>query len=807
MIQGTNTKGTRGEAQNARFYYNAAGREDMGSNLKSERSFWLLSAWLFALITGANYFPVLLGKIPFPRDMVLQFAAWDGFPRSENWQSYADIGDLITSFYPFRAFAAEAIQQGILPLWNPYFLGGAPFLANPQTSLFYPPNFLYYILSLPTAWTLCFMLRTFLSGMFMTLFVRTIGGSRAGSIFGGIVFALCGFMTAWQGQPMDDSATWLPFICHAVLRLQSRPSRSSLALAALGFAMPVLAGHPETAVHVTFVGCALALATFASSKRDVRFLARFTMAGLLAIGLAAIQIVPTLEWAGQMAAGLDIRWPALPLRQAFGWVTRDVLRGPNSAGIWIPESAAYVGMIVLLVAPFGLFHRNRRHVVFLLATSALAVGAAYGFAPVQWLVNHTPLLAGLKNARLIFVAAFGLAALAGLGISVLEEEVPLKRRRQLIGLALVATAFVLGFILVYKLRLGTFIRVEFTRRPSFSRAMLFVGLVPVLWRLFGGLRGRAFPILACSVVLFDLLTFSYGYTGFAARHEVFPAAPIFEFLAGKAEANPFRIVSMGTPFSPNANIMYEIPSADGYEVGLSPGHRAFSLDYTENRLDGIFLLPSQVLKFSDRRLDLLNVKYLIAGSRSPEFEALSASKRFPVAFNNGAIAAFENQSAMKRAVIVPADGVRMLAALNEQMEALRNPEFDPERTVIVSSFPRSLEPSTAGATPALPPMDAADVTENRINDITLRTSSSGPGVLVLSQTYYPGWKATVDGGAADVFPVDVTLTGIALPAGSHDVRLVFDPFSFKLGAALSLAAAIIAVLCVRIRLTPSAPRS
>src|ERR1044071_4917420 len=109
---------------------------------------------VFAVLSVAMYLPALTGKVPFPRDMVLQFAAWSKIPRTDAWQHYADIGDLATQFYPSRLLQARAFQEGRLALWNPYFLGGAPFVANPQSSLFYPPNLLYYVFSVPTAWTL-----------------------------------------------------------------------------------------------------------------------------------------------------------------------------------------------------------------------------------------------------------------------------------------------------------------------------------------------------------------------------------------------------------------------------------------------------------------------------------------------------------------------------------------------------------------------------------------------------------------------------------------------------------------------------
>jgi len=114
------------------------------------KSFAALAGLVFALITFVAYFPTLFGKVPFSRDMVLQFPAWYDAARSEPWQHYANIGDLVTAFYPARVFAARAVREAAIPLWNPYFLGGVPFLASPQSSLFYPPNFLYYMLPVPT---------------------------------------------------------------------------------------------------------------------------------------------------------------------------------------------------------------------------------------------------------------------------------------------------------------------------------------------------------------------------------------------------------------------------------------------------------------------------------------------------------------------------------------------------------------------------------------------------------------------------------------------------------------------------------
>jgi len=759
------------------------------------KSFGLSTALIFALITLVMYFPSLSGKVPFPRDLVLQFPAWHDAERSEAWQQYADIGDLVTFFYPSRLFVTRATHAGTLPLWNPLFLSGAPFLASPQSALFYLPNSSYYVFSAPTAWTLSLMIRMLLAGIFMTLFVQSLGGSRHGSILSGIVFSLCGFMAAWQGQPMDDAAAWLPLVCYVVLRLQSSPSNRAIALAAVAFSMPVLAGHPETAAHVTLVGIAIALYTWICSQFERQFLVRFAIAGFLAIVLSSVQIVPTLEWLGQLPSPLDVRWPSLTAHDALAWVSRDIIRAPNSAGLWMPESAGYVGMMTLLVAPLGLFHRNRRYALFLAAVTVGAIGAAYGIQPIKWSIDHTPVLSGLKNGRMIFVAGFGLAALAGLGISAVEERIPIESKRRILALILVSLAFVLTFILIRQLQLATNFRVEFTRRPSFSRALLLVSFVPVVWRLCGGLRGRLFPLAASAIVAFDLMTLGYSYTGFAKPGEIFPSAPVFDFLRKQGNSGDFRMVTVGVPFASNASIPYGISSADGYEVRLAQSQLAFCRDYIDTSFSGLYFLPSHFLKFTDRRLDMLNVRYLAATTGSPEFADLKNSQRFTLAFDDGHVALFENMSVLPRAFAVPANGVEVLSGQDEQLERMRSSTFDPQQTVFVSTpGPALTQPVEFPQLPGQAFSSNVQLMENGINHLLLRTSTSSPAVLVISQTHYPGWQATVDGKPTDVFPADLALTGIALPAGAHEVRLSFRPRSIMIGAALTILAGVILIV-------------
>ena len=759
---------------------------------KDEQAFWPAVILIFIFFAGLLYFPVLFGRVPLPTEMALQFPAWAGRPQPAPW-SYADIGDLVTFFYPARAFIAQSLKQGVLPLWNPLLLSGEPFLATAQSSLFYPPNVLYYLLPVATAWTASLVVRMFLAALFMTMFVRSIGASKTGSILSGIVFASSGFMTAWQGQSLGDSAIWLPFVCWATHRLHKTPSASFFVLTVVGFAMPVLAGHPETAVHVTVTAVALAMGLWMfvpgsnTPRLDGRFPATFALAGVLALGLASVQMIPTIEWLRQAGTAFRWIWPPLAPHQIFGWVSRDIFRSPNSAGINIPESVAYMAMISILAAPLAGFHRSRFYVVFLSAITACALAVAYGVEPIHWLVSHIPVLWALKNSRLVLVATFAIAALAGLGITTLEEQTPYTSKSRVVALSLVGSMFALTFVLIYRLQLATSFKPEFAHRPSFSRALLIISLILLIWKLYGGLRGHAFALAVCGLAIFDLWTFGFGYTGFVKRDDIFPNSPVFEFLANQ-NTSQFRIIGIGPPYPANAHTMYNVAAAEGYASLLPELQRAFSQD-TRIDSDGLYFSAQGILETRDRRLDLLNVKYVVLIAYAPEFKWFEKSDRFVQVFNNGEVAIFENKSVLPRAWVVPASGIEIVPGVEAQLSRLKDQTFDPNKSVILSEMPSRIRPAASAAKE--PFQGTAEIIESGINHVKLRTESSAAGILVISQTHYPGWRASVDGDKTDVVPTNLTLTGVPVPAGAHEVRVVFEPLSFKVGLALTILSIII----------------
>ncbi len=520
-----------------------------------DRRFWIAVIGVAVLSIGVVDGRMLLGKVPFPSFVVFQWPAFMQSAPREPLQVPANIGDVVTSFYPFRAIAADAVRNREIPLWNPYMLSGTPLLASAQSAIFYPLTIPFYVLPTAMAWGLVSALKVLLVILFTAAFVRRVGGTTTGAVTAAVLFAFCGFLTAWQAQAMYDAAIALPFICLAVFRLHEQPSTGNVILASIAFAMPVLAGHPETVVHTTLTALAFAAFLFAS-RPGTTFILGFMASAFLPAGLAAVQLLPSMEWVDHAYRSLSDSWPHQPLWTVVSWVSRDILHSTSSAGIEIPEQAAYIGMLAFAAAPLAFMNRSRRVAVFLAIWTAIILSVAYGVGPMYWFSLKLPLIQGIKNSRLIFAGAFGIAVLAGLGISELERWSQPKPRRQLARASiLMFTGCAIALSLIYALRSLTFAVSEPSRYPRVSAMLLAASALLLLLRLLGKLPVAPFRVAVVSLVCLDVLSFSYGFMPFSDPAHIFPPVELFDRLPGRGP-EPFRIVQVNGAYPENVQSVY-----------------------------------------------------------------------------------------------------------------------------------------------------------------------------------------------------------------------------------------------------------
>jgi hypothetical protein len=370
--------------------------------------------------------------------------------------------DTFLYFYPYKAYAGEALRQGRLPLWNPHLFMGAPLLANSQVGMFYPPNWLFLWLDPPkqVAWSIG--LHIALAGSLMLAYARlSLKLSWPASLVAAILFAFGGYLGA-QVEHINqlNAAAWLPLLfLFYDFGVERERGWLWFLLLALVIALTLLAGHAQT-VFISLFGLGLyalwragewrmangewqtanLIHTSQSAIRSLatsllRHLTPLAFAALLAVALAAVQLLPTAE-----LSSLSIRSGGLTLREAISFRLQPsmllyALLPPlgldlsQVLGEAFGEWVAYVGVSGLILALLGgwcaLWRPEIRRYLGL-AGSGLLLSLGWPYAVLYYLVPGFALFR--VPARWLLLYAFAVAVLAGFGLDALREPAPTRER-------------------------------------------------------------------------------------------------------------------------------------------------------------------------------------------------------------------------------------------------------------------------------------------------------------------------------------------------------------------------------------------
>ncbi|MBI2962860.1 MAG: YfhO family protein [Deltaproteobacteria bacterium] len=723
--------------------------------------------------------------------------------------------DLLVLVIPLRSHALAAVRGGELPLWNPDLFLGAPFLANYQSAVLYPPSVLLYLLPFPQALSIFLAFHLLLAGSGMTLYLRAAHGLQApAALLGGIVFSGTGFFVSLV--PLTNQlevAAWAPWVLLAGRRYAATGEPRWFAALTLFFAMQALGGAPESAA---LTGLLLAL----DSRRPWRRIGHFGIALVLALGVCAAQLLPTLEYFLQTdrAAGLpyssvtseSLRWRSLfqlilPHRFADGapgfvpeggiplfWslyvgivplsLAIVALAEARAASWWIALAGGVVLALGSSTPLFGMLYDLAPRLVglfrypgkfFLLAHSALAVLAAHGLA--RAVVRRTArkaaaaACAGVLGATVVlalwgsaaprpFLGALGYDA-AGLAASTVEALAAPPRSTAARSAAVALVVLLLLWL--------------FARRTIGSRtlaaSLIAVTLADVLPVHLPTLVFVDWSRLRESVDLRRLgLRSGERLFHYCAEAGCVPAgAPGFGAWNGRMrplERVEVRARELWSALVPDVPIVYGLGAVAGVDGWSTRDRDAFYRT--------LALLPRRQ---GLRLLEGLGVNRLIGQSPLPDLDPETAPDE----------EGDRGDRTWRYALPEPAPRLylaeRILFAPDtaSALERVARPDFRPGRDAVVAG-PAGAPSREAGA---------GAIEEETIGRATIdaRIVLSSPGFLVVSDSFYPGWRATVDGSAADVVRTNGIVRGVHVPAGRHTVALRYRPRSFRVGCGISLA--------------------
>ena len=600
--------------------------------------------------------------------------------------------DAVDVHYSSQKYFADSLAEGELPHWTPYIFSGFPFLADPQVGAWYPLNWPFFLSGItPRAIQFEIFLHALLACFGAWLLARRMLQDESASLVAALGYGLSGFFAAHASHVgMLQTAAWLPWLLLLFQKSADVKLSSYIPLAGLAAGSMLLAGHFQTSLYaLSAVVISVGAEAFQYPRKRSRLLVSLPIVVLIAVGLAALQMLPSAELVKHSiradldtAASLEgvLTWGALStllLPDALGAISGDY-RGPGD----ITQYYFYGGFLLLPLAALGFWNRAVRP----LAIALVALPLWYALGPSFGLARLLGALPGFGQIRAPvhcwFVIALGLALLAGAGAQALIRKFPFRFGAYILAAVLLAD-------LVYWNSSGNpmaYARANFDEAYEPARKML---------------QGSVEPLLGPQTRLH------------ASGH----------------------VAAFG---SLNHPLVEKIETTYGYN-------------------------PLALSRYR---------RYLDAASENPELlKGLSVSRAVNAEHDR-----LEAVSGTLPLVTFP-DRITSVIGPGESAAALRT--LDPSKMAIVEGQPAGFAPDPTGEVLAV---------SSSPQSYTIRYNAPAGGLLRVSVPYFPGWEATASNGTeCPVIPVDHALTGVAVPAGEHEVVIVFHSRFFRAGMLISLA--------------------
>ena len=692
---------------------------------------------------------------------------WRYFADDPNRVVFPD-GDFTQQFFMFRTIAFRQFVSGHIPLWTNCFFGGYPFHADPQAQLFYPPVLLNFgILRLLgygdfplIALTTEAIFHYLAISIFGYLFLKEECGSRIGALSGSIVLAYGGYLTGYP--PLQtaslETATWMPLLLLALRRFVSNGSGRAIAGVICTYSLAFLAGHPQTFLLTTYLGIAYFIYRSIVSRRTLIWVTCWisVMFGILILTVG-IQLFPQMQF-----LTLSTR-TSLPFDElSTGFATQDIVQffvtRLVSTDLWQP---LYIGIMGLTFALLAFPLRRDGSARFWLGTALVSLLISFGsnlavYQMAYWILPVFKLFRGQERAAVIIAMAS--SVLVSLTVSAITGPLKRVQRNVLFSMLrwvrnLVPVAITLLIISVAAAQNSP----ELWGHIPARLGLLTIGMVLTVFIITIRPLRRIFPVALIFVMSIEL---------FSANMPTNAYAPF----------NPYPDLSLIKPIQLEASTERWFRTQDDARMqghwacayglsewgGISPIRLQTWVDFDE-------LAPEHI------RFRMLGIDYLITWKMQPitrEGFLLPATPIYQGMSPSGDAKVYRLPWKAKRAWLV--EEMRGLTSSSDIWPIMQSDNFEPHKVALVLSTNKPME-SSGGR---------VKVISDKPGHIELQVENKDESLLVVSEAWYPGWTATVDGRQVPTEIVNGYVQGVHLQKpGPQHVLLEYDPILLRQGFA------------------------
>jgi hypothetical protein len=761
---------------------------------------------------------------------------------------YSPFSDLISADLFWKYVMHDSFQRfWEIPLWNPYTFSGMPFLAHHFSKMLYPLNFPFFIFdNAETLFNYLYPLHFFLAGLFMYFFVRVLEVGRFGSFVASIIYVFNGHyvMFIYAGLPNElPLMAFLPLALYLFELSVKREKFFYAILSGLSLSMIILGAHTQKTFYgflfflVYAIFRTIVLAKSEGPTPSYKIALFSISAILIGVLVAMAQILPSLEILeySSRAGGIDYDFASSGSFPPWQLVSIVI---PNFFGTLLHENywgnypfwqlSIYIGILPIILLLFAFLKRNLS-AYFFGGTALLSLLFAFGkYTPFHHaLYQIVPFFDTLRGpSRSMFFFVFSLAILSAFGAQHLTEiksQSSLRIAKKIIigGTLLLAFSFALFLgtlffketIINYgnELLESKYSNTVHTLRPfeyyqgkidsSFQeiqqgllKFLVILSLSLLALFMWNGQRISlaALKIFIVILIIADLWGYSMPFIMMRDPSLAYPSISLPTYV--EKDPSMFRVFDLSSLSLPQATaVRHGIQLAGGYD-GMILG------DYQEYAtiMGGETPKLSTVIPISSIRhhamLDLLNVKYLVS-TREISDEGYALEKTFEVLdytnneqhvfferppedplftfFGKKQVHVYKNTDVLPRAFVV---GNSIVTQRSNILGILQSRDFNPRNLAVLE---RALQGKIASE------FKEAEILFYSPNKLIVRTDLDAPGLLVLSEVWYPGWKALDNGQKTEIYRANYLFRAVYLEKGEHTVEFAFQPTPLHIGAWIS----------------------
>ncbi|OGH30229.1 MAG: hypothetical protein A3E40_01965 [Candidatus Levybacteria bacterium RIFCSPHIGHO2_12_FULL_37_9] len=780
-------------------------------NIKRE---YKITGILFTVVILILFWQFFLkGLYPYPGNYML---AWYEPWKTDNTKDQtitiahkpvAD--DTFRYLYPFKKLGTDMLKKGTIPLWNPYNGAGMPLLATYQWAPLSPFNILFLLLESGLAWSFYIIIQAFLLSFFTYIYCRKINISIYGSVFSSIIFLFSGFVIARLvfGNLIYPLIA-LPILLYLVEDFVATPKKTKkVILIPIVITFMLVSGHPHIMAYV-FIASVFYIFYRIFNIRKIIFIILLLLIG---VGMAGIQLMPTIElffhsnMTSESSVFIFNRF-LLPPYHLINIFISNYFGNQSTYNYWgngdYIETVAAIGLIPSFFTYISIVSKNQLTKKYRFFFMALAIVTI--LTTIDWFLTRLlfklpiPIISTSPPSRIFVLTSFSLSILAGYGFDAWRNVLKLSR-----NLILKILPFI---ILVLAINITTFALYKFNidcnnelipncrliaLRNTFLENLIFIPTI-VLFFVYLKTNTKIIKKIITIVIIFLVLSFgiynSNKFLPFSQKETLSPNHVIFDAI--KKITNYDRVFGFG-----EANIKTNLATFlrfydPQYYDPLYNKRYAELIGFSNTKNESLVLSRSDIeisndINLNDKKNESRNRILNILGTKYFIYKKSENKNNKNIVWQDENWQISVNKNALPRAYLV--SKFEVVKDNKKILEELFNPSFNPKTDLVLEEKPE-ISLSQKNSHPDLFIQKYSEL------EVIAKTNSSSNNMFVISDNFYPGWKAYVDDKETKIYRANYTFRAVALPAGKHIVRFSYKSNSFKIGIAISIFSIIIYII-------------